>query len=160
VPEQLKLLTFYEPNGLSKYGFDYGEMFLYKVFRPATGDEMTLSVEYDPSLPNLGMFADQGLSAVKSVTLHGGSSSETLKISAEIYPNPSDGIFNLSMNYWPENMKIELLDATGHLLNQYEPGKRPNGASVEFNFTHLSDGVYFIKLVDQNIIETKKLVIQ
>jgi len=63
------------------------------------------------------------------------------------------------MNYWPENMKIEVMDATGQLLKQFEPATRQNGASLEINLSHFPDGVYFIKLIDQKFVETKKIVI-
>lgn len=142
-----------------KDGFDFGEMFRYKIFRPGTAEEFDLLVEYSTQLPNMGMFADQGLSAVKSLTLQGSSSSEASTIVADIFPNPSDGIFNLSLNYWPETLRIELLDATGQTIKHFEQGKKPDGSSLEFNLTHLPDGVYFLKLIDQKFIETKKIVI-
>jgi hypothetical protein len=136
-----------------------GEIFQYKVFRPGTGEEFDLMPEYDQTLPNMGMFANQGLSAVKSISLTGGSANGGAQYSAQIFPNPSNGIFNLSMNYWPENMKIEIMDATGQLLKQFEPATSQNGASLEINLSHLPDGVYFIKLIDQKFIETKKVII-
>lgn len=138
-------------------GFLYGEILQYKVFRPGTGEELNLVVDYDLTLPNQGMFASQGLSAVKSVKIFGGESSG--QITAEVFPNPSNGIFNLSMNYWPENMKVELMDAAGQTIKQLEAGQRQNGSSLELNLSFLPDGVYFLKLMDQKFIQTKKIVI-
>lgn len=143
-----------------KDGFSFGELFQYKVFRPGTGEEFDLLVEYDQSLPNLGMFAEQGLSAVKSLKLTGASLSNQDEISIEIFPNPSHGIFNLSLNYWPENMKIDLLDVTGQSISHFEPGNKPDGTSMEINLSRLPEGVYFLKLVDQKFVKTKKIVIR
>ena len=50
-------------------GFETGEMLQFKVYRPGTNQGFDLDVEFDPALPNLGVFAMHGLSAAKSLKM-------------------------------------------------------------------------------------------
>ncbi|OYT12299.1 MAG: hypothetical protein B6I19_10010 [Bacteroidetes bacterium 4572_114] len=76
-----------------------------------------------------------------------------------VYPNPSKGIFTLTMSYWPEKMQIHLMDTKGRIIAVFTPGIKANGSAYQFNLDHLQKGVYFLKLVDNGIIEIKKIVI-
>nr|NQU91981.1 T9SS type A sorting domain-containing protein [Bacteroidota bacterium] len=118
-----------------------------------------LEVEYDVALPNTGIFSAQGLSAVKSLKLQSLDVAENTNITIEVYPNPSNGNFNLTMSTWPEKMQVHLMDTKGRILEVFAPGEKLNGSSYAFNLTDLPNGVYFLKLVDSGIIEIKKIVI-
>ena len=65
----------------------------------------------------------------------------------EIYPNPSDGVLNISQNF----ESAELYDISGNLVKEWEYSL--NKIDVSF----LDDGVYLLKLKlhDQSIIEKK-----
>jgi len=141
-------------------GFGFGEMLQFKVFRPDSNEEITMTVNYDAALPQQGIFEMQGLSAVKSITLDVLGLNEKVELITEVYPNPSKGIFTLSMNYWPENIQIQLMDTKGRIIEVFEPGARANGAAYQFDLNYLQKGVYFLKLVDSGMLEIKKIVIQ
>lgn len=142
-----------------KDGYGFGEMLQFKVFRPEGGEEISLTVDYDQSLPQQGIFEMQGLSAVKSLTLDAYGTSELPELITEVYPNPSTGYFALSMSYWPENMQIHLMDTKGRIIQVFEPGNLERGAAYQFDLD-LPKGVYFLKLVDSGMLEMKKIVIQ
>jgi hypothetical protein len=143
-----------------KDGFEIGEMLQFKVFRPLSNEEISLGVEYNSTLPDLGVFTMQGLSAVKSGVMGALSANEFSNLITNIYPNPSTGEFALSMSYWPEKMQVHLMDTRGRIIEVYEPGLLPNGAAYHFNLDDLGKGVYFLKLVDSGMLEMKKVVIQ
>lgn len=143
-----------------KEGFDYGEMFQFKVFRPSTGVELLLEVDFDPALPNMASFAPNGLSAVKSLKLQSLGVDEVTRNQISIYPNPSTGIFNLSMSVWPEETQIQLLDTRGQAIKIYEFDRRPNSHSQPFDISHLPEGVYFLKIANGEFMSIKKLVLQ
>jgi len=142
-----------------KDGFDYGEMFQFKVYRPATGEEMLLVVDFDPSLPNMSGFAPNGLSAVKSLKLQALGVREITDNQINIFPNPTTGVFNLSMSVWPEKTQIQLLDARGQTIKIYEFERKPNGHSQAFDLSHLPKGVYFVKINGGGMAEVRKIVL-
>jgi len=143
----------------SKSGFDYGEQFQFRVFRPATQDEMILEVDFDPTLPNMDNFSPHGLSAAKSLKVQALGVNEFAETSINIYPNPSNGIFNLSMNVWPEKTQIQLLDARGQTISIYEIENKPSGHAHTFDLSHQPKGVYFVKINGGGVVNVKKIVI-
>ncbi|MCA0426727.1 MAG: T9SS type A sorting domain-containing protein [Bacteroidetes bacterium] len=82
------------------------------------------------------------------------NNTQNLKIS----PNPADNSFHVTINTVLENNKIIIKDAVGKtILEQKMPN---NKAGMEINTMNLSSGVYFLLLLNQNIVlEVKKLVI-
>lgn len=75
-----------------------------------------------------------------------------------IFPTPADNKFRVSVNTVLDNTKIVFKDAVGKtILEQKMPN---NKAGMEINTMNLSSGVYFLLLLNQNIVlEVKKLVI-
>ncbi len=140
-------------------GFVPGRMLQFKVFRPSGNEEMILEVEFDPSMPNIGIYEDHGLSAAKSATLNPSSAQEARAIKTVVYPNPSHGQFTLSMSGWPEKLQIYLVDTRGRVTAVFEPGNRPNGSAYHFNLQELPKGIYFLRLVNNKTIDSKKIVI-
>ncbi len=143
-----------------KDGFEVGEMLQFKLFRPVSNDEIILEVEYNPSLPDMGVFTLQGLSAVKSGVMGELSTNDFSNIISNIYPNPSTGEFSLSMSHWPQKLQVHLMDTKGRIIKVYNPGLLSNGAAYHFDLNSLQKGVYFLKLVDSGMLEVKKVVIQ
>jgi len=142
-----------------KDGFDEGEMLQFKVFRPGGNEEINLNIDFNPALPQQGIFTNEGLSAVKSITLDKVGMAEISAITAEISPNPSHGIFTLTMSFWPEKMQIHIMDSKGQILEVIKPGTILNGAAFSFDISELPEGIYFLKLVGSGFLEIKKLVI-
>ncbi len=142
-----------------KDGFESGEPFQFKVYRPASDQQFALEVSFNPALPNMGFFTAHGLSAVQSLKLQETGISENPEITFEVYPNPSQGQFELRLNIWPENAKIQLLDTRGRLIEVFELGKKPNTSTQRFDFTHLQKGIYFLKVSDEAFNSVKKIVI-
>jgi len=72
-----------------------GEPFLVKLFKPESGLEYPLRVEFDPNLPQSGYFANNGISAIKSYNATGVHEFGDNQINVSVYPNPSSDIFNI-----------------------------------------------------------------
>jgi hypothetical protein len=144
---------------LKKDGFEIGEMLHFRLFRPQSNEETDLEVTYDPALPNTGIFENQGLSAVKRITLIPAEITENTGITCEVFPNPSHGNFSLNMSSWPENLQIHLMDASGRIIKTYKPGTKLSGSAYAFDMSELPKGIYFLKLVDAGFLEIKKIVI-
>jgi len=140
-------------------GFENAEPLQFKVYRPESDQEFELEVTFNPALPNMGFFNANGLSAVQSLKLQATGISENSVITFEVYPNPSRGQFELRLSTWPENAQIHLLDTRGRLIEVFELGKKLNGLSKTFDFTHLQKGIYFLKVSDETFNSVKKIVI-
>jgi len=140
-------------------GFMPGELLQFRVFRPGVNEEMQMELEFDPSMPNRGIFENHGLSAIKNITLNPSSTEETNMIISEVYPNPSHGKFSLSMSTWPANLHIILMDMQGQTLDSFKPGEMPDGIAYQFNMQQLPKGIYVLKIIYNNTSDIKKIII-
>ena len=71
-----------------------------------------------------------------------------------IYPNPTNGEFIIENQQ--EISKIEIFDITGKSVKQL----LPNSKNVSVNINNQANGIYFIKIISENKIITKKIVIR
>ena len=79
-------------------------------------------------------------------------------LSFEIYPNPASTFIKLiSTNNLPRNLSISLYNINGQLIlsDQIDAG----GRVLDLNVSHLSSGLYFLKINDQEISHTEKMII-
>ena len=73
-------------------GFIDGQPMIFKLFRPSTGEEFTLDVAYNPEMSNNnGLFATEGISAIKGLSVINTGLAENFATGLFIYPNPTDG---------------------------------------------------------------------
>ena len=77
------------------------------------------------------------------------------------YPNPFNPITTISYSI-PENQFVQIIvfDLLGNkvasLVNEYN---KAGFHSIQFNGHNLSSGIYFYKLITENFIQTKKLIL-
>ena len=73
-----------------------------------------------------------------------------------IYPNPSEGIFNIAMG--TINPKTILVyDIIGKIVyskSEFET----NQSNVAFDISDVSAGVYFVKIISENKSVTRKII--
>jgi hypothetical protein len=143
-----------------KDGFTFGEMLQFKIFRPSTDEEISLVVDYVASLPNMGIFDVNGLSAVERLKLQALGVQEISEFDIQVFPNPSNGQFNLALSHWPVNLEVYVTDTRGSIHKIISPGELPGGTSYALDLMGLPKGLYFLKLVDGSMIGMKKIVIQ
>lgn len=79
-----------------------------------------------------------------------------------LYPNPANGNTNLQVKLNAEqNVSIDIYNLLGEKVYSQEEGKMSSGMHlITIPCKNLSSGVYFIRLVSDNITTTRKLVIQ
>jgi len=142
-----------------KDGFEDGEMLQFKVYRPDQDQEFDLDVKFDPALPNTGIFAIHGLSAVKSLKLLALDLQELSSLSIEVYPNPSKGVFNINLNRWPNKLQIQITDVRGNIIKVIQPREQFSGSVYTIDLSGNPRGVYFLKLLDEGLVGIKKIVI-
>ncbi|MDD3878183.1 MAG: T9SS type A sorting domain-containing protein [Bacteroidales bacterium] len=81
-------------------------------------------------------------------------------VSFEIFPNPSDGIFNIkTFGNVNNQLLIHVYNAQGKLTNVYRFSDIYHNCTSTMNLKHLSKGIYFVKITNNNIIRMEKIVI-
>ncbi len=86
-----------------------------------------------------------------------GISDENMINNISIYPNPSEGIFNISLEGIEGNIQIKVLDIRG---KEYYYLELNDVISTHLDLTELSAGVYFISFSGKDFSEVKKIVIR
>jgi len=132
------------PDGLTA-----GEYLNLKMFNPATGQVTDLTATYDQNW-NTGIFESGGLSIIKELKASALGIGNT-SIKFEIYPNPSNGLFNILSN---GKISIEVTNTTGQIVNTsiFEG----NGT---LDLSRIEKGVYYLRVVSENGIKVQKIVI-
>jgi len=143
-------------NSLTE-GFIENEYMSFKLYRPMTGEELTLQAEFDQTLPNTDIFAEDGLSMITGMNVVATSIDDLYALNdVEIYPNPAND--RVTINCIGNISK----DAILHIYS-IEEGKlvkeeRLNNNTIELDIGHLAQGVYFVKVTDGSNVIVKKLI--
>lgn len=81
-------------------------------------------------------------------------------LAVEVFPNPNNGTFSLSMVHLDNNAKLWILDPTGKQLyaDDIVPVNGQYYKAFEFNF--LPAGIYYLQIRAESSITSEKIVIQ
>ena len=78
-----------------------------------------------------------------------------------IFPNPSNGQFNVLLNYQAkDDAQLSIYNILGKAIYQKQITKNSNSVSIEIDLSNEAKGVYFIKLENNDLNYTKKIVIE
>ena len=77
-----------------------------------------------------------------------------------IYPNPSDGIFNISIEGLSGTVQIKVFDIHGNDYRFFEVEGTKNIINEKLELKELATGVYFISFTSRNLSQVEKIVIQ
>ncbi len=92
----------------------------------------------------------------EQVTKHNEEKTEGFISCAElkIFPNPSDGIFNIKIPSDFEARQIEILSSNGTVIYR----NNINNNQLEMDIRDVKPGVYFIRLISNNNILTRRII--
>ena len=93
-------------------------------------------------------------------TLSGGKLAQDIPFEFEVYPNPTDGLINISFeNSVEQTVNIRLVDAFGKEVyrKQFNIGFETN--FINFDISNYAKGVYFLQLVSNDAIRTERIVL-
>ena len=86
-----------------------------------------------------------------------GFADEADPIDLVLYPNPTEGIFWISRNDQnSENLIIKVYHINGRQVHELTMSK----SQREIDLSHLGKGLYFLQIVGDNAITTKKVIVQ
>ncbi len=73
-----------------------------------------------------------------------------------IYPNPNNGLFAISLPQFSENTSVHIFNSLGQLLIH----EKLNSEFSTFNLQNYSNGIYFIKVVADNVLLLNSRIIK
>jgi len=85
---------------------------------------------------------------------------ENVEKAISIYPNPSDGIFNISIEGVSGKVQIKVFDIHGNNYRFFEIEGKSNMISEKLDLKELAAGVYFVSFSGKDFSRVKKIVIQ
>jgi len=129
-----------------------GEIMTYKLNR--NGVEYLLTATYNAQMPNNdGTFTTNGLSQINEFKLGPTAIGENEFASLTIYPNPSNGIFNI--DGISNTVKMVVSNAHGQVVYTNIVGE-----NTLLDLSSQPKGIYFIELRTENSVKTEKIVVR
>mgnify|MGYP002344178871 FL=1 len=143
-----------DPTTVEKDGFFEGEVIFFKTltgFQTLSG----LTPTFDQTLPQSdGLFTENGLSAITGLKESTGIFGNTFSQKVNIFPNPAQGIVNIS-GIIP-GTKLTVTDLHGKVLME----KIADAETAQFDLTGYQSGIYFIKILQNGTNIFRKIVLK
>jgi hypothetical protein len=79
----------------------------------------------------------------------------------EIYPNPNNGIFNITLNNTKhEIIELKLINILGQLIFNETINQKETNYTRELEVLIYSPGIYFLQIRNENVFLTKRVIIE
>jgi len=136
-------------------GMTDGSNLIFKVFRATTGEIFDVTVNYGIDMPDYnGTFTTLGMSRISGMTLHATGVGTHLS-GVFVFPNPSTGYFNITINGVSGNVDITVMDVHGQtVVNTQAMG------NTMIDLSGHPRGIYYVKLIGDNFSSIEKVVVK
>ncbi len=96
--------------------------------------------------------------AVETFTLLGLNDAIAGMLQATIYPNPASDNATLDINGLNQEAKVVVSDLQGRILSQ----DNINAGTTRYtiNVSEMASGVYYIRIITDNVVSTQKLIVE
>lgn len=81
-----------------------------------------------------------------------------VKKGIKVYPNPSNGAFNISIDQFVGNINLQVTDINGKIV--YDVKNDDFNLEKTINLSHLQSGIYILKGTGDNLNFTEKLILK
>ena len=95
---------------------------------------------------------------VETFTLSGLNDAIANQINAVVYPNPANTQATLEINGLNQDAKVVISDLQGRILSQDSINAGTSRYTI--NVSDMASGVYYIRIVTDNVISTQKLIVE
>jgi hypothetical protein len=131
------------------------------------GDYIVGTVYWNPAYTGIDAYihviAQNGCGQASSDTLGVSVSpvgiDNTSAYSLEIFPNPSNGIFNVSFEDFSDEVNLEILNHMGNQVYTKMVNVSNSGNMLTIDISFRASGTYYLKLISGSKIYTKKIII-
>lgn len=161
-PERSVAVTAYGDDEITavKNGFYVGENFQFKIYKPESGKELDLEVNYDLSLPQSGYYIPNGLSAISDIRFELPKAGTEMIKTLTLYPNPTTGKVYLKMNAWPGELSVTITNAQQSLIAEYMPEAADLHGPLLIDLGSKPAGVYFFTISGSDFFSVRKVIMQ
>lgn len=90
-----------------------------------------------------------------------GTDEEKVNYGLDVFPNPSEGIFNLTIdNFQGDQVSLQVFNEMGALVHsdQITDNNAEGYYQKELNLSHLADGIYLVKVISDRQAVTRRIV--
>ncbi len=156
--ESVSILAFADDNTTPdiKDGFLENEDFYFKMFRPTENKEAILEIEFENDKPQLGSFSENGISAIKNISISSFGINEKKENVIHIFPNPTSGIFTIKTKNQIGEIHLEITNIRGNIIGNYEIN--PDYGILVMDLSDMPDGIYFVKMMGEDFIFVRKIM--
>ncbi len=142
-----------------KDGLADGDGMTFRIFRPSTSKEAAIEATFNASMPNTGIFSENGQSQVIGFKAEATSINEARLSAISLYPNPSNGLITLSIPALDSSINIEVTNTSGQVV-LIEKSEVSSASIRQLDLTGSNPGVYFVRITAGGQTVVKKVVIQ
>ncbi len=135
-------------------GFLNGDNILLKYYKSSLSKEYNLIVEFDSNLDNQGIFANEGLSKVTSLTIDYTDVISDTQSFLRVFPNPAKDLINIELNT-TQPVQLEIINQLGQFIVSTTIER-----NTQINTSHWPRGIYVLKVLSGNKVESRRVVIQ
>ncbi|WP_117882574.1 T9SS type A sorting domain-containing protein [Aureibaculum luteum] len=136
-----------QARGSSNYLWDIGEMESSITVSPNETTTYTVSAQKNGILETVEIL----------VTVEDCTSKKAVEYN--VYPNPSEGVINISIPTENEGVKLIVSALNGKIIIQKEVKGDKNGVFTQINLSHVANGIYIIKMYNDNFNATQKVIV-
>lgn len=76
-----------------------------------------------------------------------------------MYPNPSEGLININIPSEKTGVKFIVSALSGKIVYRGEVKGDTNGVFTQINLSHVANGIYFVKMYNDNFNATEKIIV-
>ncbi|MFC5270636.1 T9SS type A sorting domain-containing protein [Adhaeribacter terreus] len=95
---------------------------------------------------------------IRTVAGPTGVKENILQSNVVVFPNPSNGLFNLKVPTTTRNYSVEVMDLTGKLVKQQTVTN--NAGTTQLNLNGTAKGIYILKIASEGNVATRKLIVE
>jgi hypothetical protein len=141
-------------------GMIENEALAFRVFSAASASEYSVDVTFDPTMPNAGIFAENGQSKIIGLKVSTGIGSGANLDLVSIWPNPTKGIVNMMIPAMESAVTVEVSNMNGATIISSRFEADQTGTAQRLDLSGFNPGVYFVKISSDKQTISRKLVIQ
>lgn len=89
---------------------------------------------------------------------HVSAPGDPVKLHVKVYPNPSSGGFNVTLETEFKRVKVELLDITGKRIQSIPVFTEEGKTLIRVDLSDYPDGIYLLQLESEGEVRTVQLI--
>jgi hypothetical protein len=152
---QVLVINANDPTTPETDGFTAGEPLKFRIWNIQTAEESELKVAFNPNqADHSGLFATDGISAMTNLEILN-NSTENSFVNLQIFPNPTQGVLNISGIKDGSVVRITVFNQTGQ---QVLAQTIENDFQIDLH--DFPAGLYFLKLDDGFSVKYEKVVLE